>query len=145
MAIDAQKRLWAEQMHQEYSAWIESMNDCNRARAQANGGPALITDPATGRQRMEGLHPGEMVWFDVKDGPQSQHGRRRFYGAGWHGPFPEYGIVTIEERAVPSYLRRWVRLTNKIHAALFGDPPERSAPSVQKPAPRTGPRGVDLS
>jgi hypothetical protein len=93
MATDAQKRLWQEQMHKEYCSWIESINASNRAHA--NNGPALITDPETGRQRMQGLGPGQMVWFDVKDGPQSQRGRRHFYGPNWHGPFPEYGIIDM--------------------------------------------------
>jgi hypothetical protein len=93
MATDAQKRLWAEQKHREYRGWIESINATNRANG--NGGPVLITAPETGRQRMEGLRPGQMVWFDVKDGPQSQRGRRHFYGRGWHGPFPEYAIVDM--------------------------------------------------
>ncbi len=93
MATDAQEHLSQEQMHREYCAWIESINASNRANA--NGGSALITDPETGRQRMEGLRPGQMVWFEVKDGPQSQRGRRYFYGPNWHGPFPEYGIVDM--------------------------------------------------
>ena len=97
MATYEQKRRWEREMHQEYSAWIDSINAGNRARAQENGGPALITDPETGRQRMEGLRPGETVWFDVKDGPRSQRGRQRFSGSDWHGPFPEYGVVPEEE------------------------------------------------
>jgi hypothetical protein len=80
---------------EEYRAWIESINASNRANAHANGGHALITDPDTGRQKMEGLRPGELVWFDVTDGPQSQRGRCHFYGPGWHGPFPEFGIVDM--------------------------------------------------
>jgi len=110
MATDAQKRLWEQQMHQEYSAWIESMNAGNRARAHANGGPALITDPDTGRQRMEGLRPGQMVWFDVKDGPRGQRGRRHFYGAGWHGPFPEYGIIEMLSAGRPPNLLECLRV-----------------------------------
>jgi hypothetical protein len=93
MATDAQERLWQEQMHREYCSWVESINASNRANA--NGGLSLITDPETGRQKMEGLRPGEMAWFDVTDGPPSQRGRCHFYGPDWHGPFPEYGIVDM--------------------------------------------------
>jgi hypothetical protein len=101
MTTDAQKRIWEQQMHQEYCSWIESINAGNRARAHLNGGLALITDPETGRQKMEGLHPGQMVWFDGKDGPRSQQGRRHFYGPDWQGPFPEYGIVATLSRGRP--------------------------------------------
>jgi hypothetical protein len=95
MATDDQERLWQKEMHREYCSWVESINASNRANAHANGGHALITDPETGRQKMEGLRPGEMVWFDVTDGPQIQRGRRHFYGPGWHGPFPQFGIVEM--------------------------------------------------
>lgn len=86
---------------EEYRAWIESINASNRARAQECGGPALIIDPETGREKMEGLRPGEMVWYDVNGGPRSQRGRRRFYGPNWHGPFPEYGIVEMLTTGFP--------------------------------------------
>ena len=95
MTTDAQEHLWQQEMHRDYCSWVESINASNRASAHANGGHALITDPETGRQKMEGLRPGEMVWFDVTDGPTSQGGRCHFYGPGWHGPFPKFGIVEM--------------------------------------------------
>lgn len=104
MATDAQKRLWERQMHQEHTSWIESINNANRARARANGGHALVTDPDSGRENMEGLQPGQMGWYDVKDGPPSQRGRRRFYGPGWHGPFPEYSVFETPAAGSPTPL-----------------------------------------
>jgi len=95
---------------EEYRAWIASINASNRARALESGGVALITDPDTGRQRMEGLRPGEMVWYDVKDGPQSQRGRRHFYGRNWHGPFPEYGIVDMLATGRPPTAKECLQL-----------------------------------
>jgi hypothetical protein len=95
MATDAEEHLWQQETHRDYCSWVESINASNRANALIHGGPALITDPETGRQKMEGLRPGEMVWFDVTDGPASQRGRCHFYGPGWHGPFPKFGIVEM--------------------------------------------------
>jgi hypothetical protein len=110
MTTDDEKRLWQEQMHQEYCSWIESINASNRARARADGGPALVTDPETGRQKMEGLRHGEMVRFDIKDGPRSQRGRRHFYGPDWHSPFPEYGIVEMLAAGRPPTAKECIEL-----------------------------------
>jgi hypothetical protein len=140
MATDAQKSLWQEQMHQEYCVWIESINAGNRARAHFNGGIALITDPETGRQRMDGLNPGQIVWFDVNDGPGSQRGRRHFYGRGWHGPFPENDLLTT----IRDHLRGPPTLADRIYAWLCSGTPERPA-STLRDRIRAALRGNDVS
>ena len=108
MANDSQERLWQEQMHRQYCAWIESINASNRAIAY--GGPALVIDPNNRRERMEGLCAGETMWFDVKDGPASQRGRHRFVGPNWHGPFPEYSVVSVLSRPRPPTAAECVRV-----------------------------------
>ena len=122
MADEVQERPWQQEMHRDYCSWVESINASNRANARIHGGPALITDPETGRQKMEGLRPGEMVWFDVADGPRSQRGRRHFYGPDWHGPFPEFGIVEMLVAGRPPTVRECLEviLDFKIGAQSVG-------------------------
>ena len=56
---------WQVEMHEGHRRWIEEIKERNRARAAIAGLPALVFNPETGTERMEGLRPGQTTWCDL--------------------------------------------------------------------------------